>query len=93
MELINLEFTNQYIEEKTQGLRVSTFFADLHVPLVKSKGETFFIKTFIMPLWQLTNRILENSLEDEISNIKENLNHWESMLKEEMAKSNTIDKK
>lgn len=93
VELINQEFTNQYHEEKSKGLRVSTFFADLHVPLVKSKGETFFIKTFILPLWQMTDRILEHSLEQELKYINENLSYWETTLKEENAKAAAIEKK
>ena len=93
VELINQEFTNQYNEEKSKGLRVSTFFADLHVPLVKSKGETFFIKTFILPLWELTDRILERSLKQELGHIHENLAYWENLLKEETAKAAAIQKK
>jgi hypothetical protein len=93
VELINQEFTNQFNEEKIKGYRVSTFFADLHVPLVKSKGESFFIKTFILPLWQLTDRVLEHSLEEELKYIGENLAHWENQLKEETAKAAAIEKK
>jgi hypothetical protein len=93
VSLINEEFANQYNEEKVKGYRVSTFFADLHVPLVKSKGETFFIKTFILPLWQLTDRILEHSLEPELKYITDNLSYWENMLKEETAKAVAIEKK
>lgn len=93
VELINQEFTNQYHEEKSKGYRVSTFFADLNVPLVKAKGETFFIKTFILPLWQLTDRILENSLEQELRYIKDNLSYWEEVAKQESAKAAASEKK
>lgn len=83
VELINSEFTSQYNEEKQKGFKVSHFFANLSVPLVKAKGETFFIATFILPLWQLTDKLLEGALHDEIGYIRDNLEYWKQRVREE----------
>jgi hypothetical protein len=87
VDLINSEFQSQLVEEKQKGYKVSTFFENLDVPLVKARGETFFIATFILPLWNLTNKILEDSLQDEVNNVKENLEYWKSVVAEESAKN------
>lgn len=92
VELINAEFTDQYNEEVAKGYKVSTFFANLNVPLVKAKGESFFISTFILPLWKLLDNILEGSLEEEIKYIQDNLEYWKAKAKEEEAKKLEAEK-
>lgn len=87
VELINSEFTTQYNEEKAKGFKVSHFFANLNVPVVKAKGETFFIATFILPLWQLTDKLLAGALDQEIGYIEDNLQYWKQRVEEEEAKA------
>lgn len=86
VELINEEFSSQLREEKEKNYKLSTFFADLDVPLVKARGECFFIQTFILPLWSLANTILEGGLSQEVACIGENLAHWQSVIEKESRK-------
>ena len=86
VELINSEFTSQLKEEKEKGYKQSTFFENLDIPLVKARGESFFISTFVMPLWQLADNILQNDLEEEIEMIRQNLIYWKNMVASETSK-------
>lgn len=86
VELINEEFSSQLREERDKNYKQSTFFADLDVPLVKARGECFFIQTFILPLWSLANTILEDGLRQEVGYIDENLRHWKSIIEKESKK-------
>lgn len=80
VEMINAEFSSQLKEEKEKNYKQSSFFENLDVPLVKARGECFFIQTFILPLWSLADKILENGLKEEIDYIHENLDHWKSVV-------------
>ena len=86
VELINEEFSSQLREEKEKNYKLSTFFADLDVPLVKARGECFFIQTFILPLWSLADAILEGGLSQEVAHIGENLAHWQAVVARESQK-------
>jgi cAMP-specific phosphodiesterase 4 len=79
--LVNQEFINQNLEEKTSGLPETPFYKNLDKPEVMSKSEKFFVEKLVTPLWVELDRFCEGALEVQLSNLKQNLAYWEGEVK------------
>lgn len=92
VDMINAEFSAQLREEKSLGIKQSTFFENLDVPLVRARGESFFVEAFILPLWNLSNKVLEGALNTEVERAEDNLKYWKSVVATETSKTSKTTK-
>ena len=80
-KLVNQEFINQNLEEKTSGLPETPFYKNLDKPEVMSKSEKFFVEKLVTPLWVELDRFCEGALEVQLANLKQNQAYWEAEVK------------
>ena len=77
---INKEFTNQTLDEKAQGLPVTSYMLGLENLQTMARQEINFIKAIIKPLWVSVNDFLDKEIPESVQNCEDNIANWEKIL-------------
>lgn len=82
----NMEFHQQFIQERKRGLPETSFMKNLDQPLSQYNGQLFFVRAVVIPLWELAAKLLPG-LKHMLQNCKNNITKYEVLKKEEEAKA------